>query len=98
MSYDVDAGKDWHNITSNLGKFFNDFGVYPPDWDGKPRREVADQIDLALQSISANRLETLKAEYDSPNGWGKVENGIKFLEKVRDSCRYELPEEVRVWW
>lgn len=96
MSYDVDAGKGWHNITYNLHQFFKDFDVYPPDWDGKPRAEVADRIDQALVSIRANRLEALKAEYDAPNGWGLVEHGIEFLEQVRDSCRYQLPEIVRV--
>lgn len=96
MSYDVDAGKDSHNITYNLARFFKDFDAYPPDWDGKPRTEVADKIDAALVSINANQLAALKAEYDSPNGWGLVEHGISFLENVRDSCRYVLPEIVRV--
>lgn len=98
MSYDVDAGTDWHNYTSNMRRFFSDFDVYPPDWDGVDRFEVADRIDKALESISANRIETLKAEYDAPNGFGHVETAIEFLEKVRDSCRREIPQKVSVSW
>lgn len=97
MSYDVDAGNGEFNYTSNMSRFFTDFGVYPPEWDGIHRHEVADRIDAALVSINANQLTSLKAEYDSPNGWGKVENAISFLQRVRDACRYEVPERVKVW-
>jgi hypothetical protein len=96
MSYDVDAGIDSHNYTSNMRQFFVDFGVYPPSWNGKDRNVVADEIDGALASIEANRLETLKAEYNAPNGWGDVETAIKFLRSVRNSCRREIPQTVHV--
>ena len=96
MSYVVQAGTDCHNYTYNLRRFFKDFGVYPPEWDGMDRYEVAEKIDAALESIEANRIETLKAEYDAPNGWGDVETAIDFLQSVRDSCRQEIPRKVRV--
>lgn len=98
MSYDVVVGPDWYNYTSNMSRFFRDFDVYPPDWDGRDRFEVADKIDHALESISVNRIETLKAEYDTPNDWGHMETAIEFLKKVRDSCRREIPQKVSVSW
>ena len=98
MSYDVNAGKDWVNYTSNMRRFFTDFDVYPPDWDGASRHEVADRIDAALVSINVNQMSTLKDEYDAPNGWGTVDTAIGFLTRVRDACRYELPEKVQVSW
>lgn len=96
MSYDLHVGKDWHNYTYNMWKFFQDFNVYPPDWDGKLRTEVGDQIDDALELIRLHNIDTLGEKYDAPNGWGSVQGAIKFLEAVRDSCRWQAPEIVRV--
>ncbi len=70
MSYDVYAGKDSHNITYNLARFFKDFDAYPPDWDGKPRGEVADRIDAALMNIRANQGATRKPHPRSPPRYG----------------------------
>lgn len=98
MSYDVEAGTADFNFTSNMRRFFTDFGVYPPSWDGVSRHEVADQIDTALASINTNSMSALKSEYDASNGWGKVEHAIGFLTRVRDACRYEIPEKVKVGW
>lgn len=96
MSYDVDAGMDWFNYTSNMRRFFTDFGAYPGDWHGRSRHEVADEIDVAIKQIEANDLNALKREYDASNGWGDVEGATQFLRDVRDACRYELPETVEV--
>ncbi|UOE45498.1 hypothetical protein [Agromyces larvae] len=96
MSFDVQAGLDWHNYTSNMHRFFRDFDAYPPDWDGMDRYEVAERIDAALTMIESNDLGALKAEYDAPNGWGSVETAIGFLRSVRDSCRQVVPKRVRV--
>lgn len=96
MSYDVHAGFRDHNITFNLYQFFKDFNAYPYDWDGRGRFEVANAIDEALQDIESRDLQELKSQYDASNRWGQVEHGIKFLKAVRDSCRAEIPEIVRV--
>src|SRR5690606_6545517 len=98
MSYDINAAGKWFNYTSNMHRFFIELGVYPPDFNGLTRYEVADRIDRALEFINANQMETLRTEYDSENGWGSVPSAVKFLEEVRDACRYEIPERVEVSW
>ena len=98
MSYDIEAGSDWHNYTSSMSQFFKDFDAYPPDWDGMERHAVADKIDAALVNINMNDLATLKSEYDADNGWGSVETAIRFLSGVRASCRAEIPTKVKVSW
>ena len=94
MSYDVEVMGEWFNYTSNMRAFFIDFDVYPQDWDGLHRAVVADRIRTGLQNIRANRLETLATEYNSPNGWGKVENAIPWLESVLAACEKEPPSEI----
>lgn len=98
MSYDVDAGGDCHNITSNLHQFFKDFDAYPPSWHGRPREEVAAEITTALKMIESNDLATLKVKYDSPNGWGEVEHAVTWLMRVKSSCLKEIPDLVEVSW
>lgn len=91
MSYDITVLDEEFNYTSNMGRFFMDFGVYPPDWTGKPRAAVGASIRSALESIRANRIETLKTEYDAPNGWGSAETAIDFLERVAAACEKPRP-------
>lgn len=96
MSYDVQAGGDWHNYTYNLSAFFTDFGAQPSHWDGRDRFEVADEIDEALRLIAAEDLPRLRRKYTPENGWGSVDGAIQWLGQVRDSCRYEPPRTVTV--
>lgn len=96
MSYDVTAGGEWFNYTSNMHRFFKDFGAYPGDWEGRSRYEVADELDVAIKQIQSNDLDALKREYDAPNEWGEVGSATQFLRKVRDACRRELPVNVEV--
>lgn len=96
MSYDITAGGKWFNYTSNMHRFFTDFGAYPGDWEGQNRYEVADKLDVAIKQIESNDLDALKREYDAPNGWGEVGSATQFLREVRDACRRELPDTVEV--
>lgn len=98
MSYDVYIGHEWANYTSNMGQFFRDFGVYPPDWKGRPRREVALEINAALIKIVEIPTPELAEKYDAPNGWGDVESAIQFLIKIRDAGLAPIPETVEVSW
>lgn len=99
MSYDIDVSNEEFNYTVNMRQFFVDFDVFPKDWDGVHRDEVAAQIDHALKLIGMHDIELLKEAYDSPNGWGKVENAITFLRKVRAACVREMhdPNYAYVW-
>jgi hypothetical protein len=97
MSYDVSAGGESVNFTSNLGPFLDRFGTHPRTWQEQPRAEVATRIDTALAEIRSYSLADLKERYDPTNGWGDVEGAIRFLETVRDLCRREIPDAVEVW-
>ena len=98
MSYDVTVGADSLNYTSNMRRFFADFGVYPPDWHGRNRHAVGREITAALAKIERADRDALRAEYDAANGWGRVDTAIGFLRKVRNECVRELPDDVKVWW
>lgn len=98
MSYDVYIGTADLNITSNMARFFRDFGVYPPDWDGRNRKQVAAEIDAALEKISACDPDELAAEYDDPNGWGSAPIAVEWLQRVAAEGHYEMPDTVQVSW
>jgi hypothetical protein len=98
MSYDVTAGGEWFNITSNMRDFFKRFDVYPPDWHEKTRAEVAATIDRALDEIRSLDIEDLQAEFDASNGWGNVPTTVDWLRRVRDACVAEIPDTVEVSW
>ena len=49
MSYDVSAGNREENYTSNMSRFFTDFGAWPGGWAGRDRKEVGREIGQALR-------------------------------------------------
>lgn len=98
MSYDVAAGNREENYTSNMRRFFTDFGAYPGDWAARDRKEVGREIGQALRRIAREDWDRLHAEYDAPDGWGDVESATRFLIRVWAGCFYEVPETVEVWW
>lgn len=98
MSYDVSIGSEGFNYTSNMAQFFRDFGVYPPDWKGRSRAEVAAEINAALLRIMEIPTAELAEDYDAPNGWGDVTSAIEFLTKVRDAGLAIIPNTVEVSW
>ncbi len=98
MSYDISIGQGWHNYTSNMAAFFRDFGVYPPDWNGMKRSEVAKSIEAGLEKISQHEIADLASKYDAPNGWGSVETAVGFLRSVLVDANAVMPEVVEVSW
>jgi hypothetical protein len=98
VSYDVIAAGEDLNYTANMREFFKDFGVYPPDFDGKTRYQVADMIDDALKDIQSRDPQELATKYNAENGWGSVRSAVEWLKRVRMACRKELPMKVQVFW
>jgi len=94
MSYDVTVMGEDFNCTSNMGRFFDDFDAYPPDWDGMHRADVAERIERAIARIESTSLEDLKSRYDAPSGWGKVENAVEMLKAVHAACVKPAPSEI----
>jgi hypothetical protein len=79
------------NITHNLGPMANEAGIYTALW--RPE-EVKDNVVAAdLIPILETGLAELKADpahfktFDSPNGWGKYEHFVPFVEEVLQACR-----------
>jgi len=90
MSYDVYAdcpccektAIELGNYTSNMYRFFKDFGVYPRDFDGITapalRTLLKSGMDNILVEIRKDRA-ALSAKYNAPNGWGEVQSAIDWL-------------------
>jgi hypothetical protein len=98
VSYDVTVAGEWFNYTSNMYEFFKDFDVYPPNWHGIDRHDLADKIDAALVKVAAEPIGDMREKYDAPNGWGDVESAVEWLTKVRDAARVEITDKVGVSW
>lgn len=98
MSYDIDVYGESRNYTSNMAQFFRDFNVYPPNWDGKNRDQVAAEISNGLADIYSWPMSILKLKYDAPNGWGDVASAITLLEDIHRFCTMKHDETVEVSW
>lgn len=96
----ISAGDDddgevyWANITHNLGQMASAAGIYEHLW--RPEElgiaKAAGLIDplqngLALLESDPERFK----QYDSPNGWGRYENLVRFVRNYLDACK-EYPE------
>lgn len=99
MSYDVTVGTKEFNYPSNMGQFFEEFGVHPSNMHGAPPHRVAYRISLALRSISLYDFDALRKSYDLPSGWGDVEGATRFLMEIYMACITEPDvDEVVVSW
>ena len=97
MSYDVTVGGEWFNYTSNMSKFFRDFDVYPPDWDGIRRYALSHTLKHGLANINSFDRAALAKKYDAENGWGSVDSAIDWLERIYEASVKEL-DIVEVSW
>lgn len=78
------------NITHNLNKMAMEAAIYEPLW--RPEEVWADAraADLepllreAIPEIIRNRDEY--AEFDAPNGWGTIDDFIRFIREVHSAC------------
>lgn len=87
------------NITHNLGRMAEAAGIYKHLW--RP-----EEIDISLAGDLIAPLErglaALKADperfrqFDAPNGWGKYEHFVPFVEKYLDACRENPDATVNV--
>lgn len=82
------------NITHNLGRMAEAAGIYKHLW--RPE-EIGITLAGDLIAPLEAGLALLKAEpdrfreYDAPNGWGKYEHFVPFVERYLDACR-ESPD------
>ncbi len=87
------------NITHNLGKMAVQCGAYEALW--RPE-EINVKFAKDLIPLLTSALEKLKAEpdkykkFDAPNGWGKYENFVEFVDEYLQACKNFPEAEVRV--
>ena len=87
------------NITHNLNDMADAAGIYMHLW--RPE-EIG--ITHACQLIKPleEGLAKMKAapdkyrKYDSPNGWGKYENFVPWIERYIEACKQDPDAEVSV--
>lgn len=78
------------NITHNLNKMATEACIYEPLWRPEevwPDARAADLEPLlreAIPEIIRNRWEY--AKFDAPNGWGTVDDFIRFIREVHSAC------------
>jgi len=97
MSYDVTVS-DWFNYTSNMAPFFEHFIGRPlKELDGMAAPEADQHLTIALVRIAQTTFADLQ-EFDAANGWGTWDTAAKFLREIRDDCRRNPEEIVRVSW
>lgn len=84
----------WANITHNLGRMAAAAGIYKELW--RPEEIGITKASQLIEPLSAG-LDRLKAKpdrfrlFDAPNGWGRYEHFVPFVEQYLAACR-ENPE------
>ena len=80
----------WANITHNLGKMADKAGIYKALW----RPEEIDAVFACdIIEIVERGLTDLKDDpayfkkFDSPNGWGKYDHFVPFVEKYLEALK-----------
>lgn len=89
----------WANITHNLNNMAEAAGIYKHLW-----RPAEIGITHASQLIEPleDGLAKMKAdpnkyrEYDSPNGWGKYDDFVPWIERYIEACKQDPDAEVSV--
>jgi hypothetical protein len=88
------------NITHNLNKMAEAAGIYQCLW--RPE-EVGITEAHQLIPLLEKGLADLKArpeyfeKFNAPNGWGKYENFVPWVEEYLNACREHPDAKVSVW-
>lgn len=87
------------NITHNLGEMADAAGIYKACW--RPEEIGAVKAAQIIEPLKAG-LEKLAADperfkkLDSPNGWGRYENLVRFSENYLAACIANPDAEIEV--
>lgn len=78
------------NTTHNHNRLADALGVYTLLWnkDGKTdvkAAELIEPLEKACEELKRNMKDY--RQYDAPNGWGKCEDFLRFMEDVLNCCR-----------
>ena len=88
------------NITHNLGKMAEAAGIYqcmwrPEELNITKAQDLIVPLALGLSKLKSNPDEF--RQYDSPNGWGKYENLVNFVEQYLQACIANPDANVSAW-
>ncbi len=93
LSYEVEPGETSTvydaNITHNLGGMADAAGIYQALW--RPEEVGITQAGQLIEPLMAG-LEKLRADpahfaqFNAPNGWGRYEHFVPFVEKYLEAC------------
>jgi len=76
------------NITHNLTDMAYAAGIYQALWRGGQYEKAEDIIQILEDGLHKLKLHPEKyKKYDSPNGWGKYEHFVPFVEDVLNACK-----------
>jgi hypothetical protein len=87
------------NITHNLAPMAKEAGIYWPLW--RPD-EIGIKVAKDLIPFLKAGLKVLKDKpehfksFDAPNGWGKHEHFVPWVERYLEACRDHPTAEIRV--
>lgn len=89
----------WANITHNLGAMAEAAGIYKHLW--RPEevgvKTAADLIGPLCDGLAALKADPVKfSMHNAPNGWGKYEHFVPFVEKLLEACRANPDASFRV--
>ena len=78
------------NITHNLNKMAKEAGIYqhlwrPEELEIVTAAQAIPRLELGLETLLSDP-ERFKA-FDSPNGWGRYENFLTFVQGYLQACR-----------
>jgi len=88
------------NITHNLNKMAMEAGIYQALW--RPEEIGITRAEQLIEPLSVG-LEKLKSDpehyrtFNAPNGWGKYEHLVNFVESYLEACKTDPDAEVSVW-
>lgn len=88
------------NITHNLAKMAEAAGIYqhlwrPSELNITKAQDLIIPLALGLAKLRANPAEY--QQYNAPNGWGKYEHLVSFVEQYMQACMNNPDAEVSAW-
>lgn len=87
------------NITHNLGEMAEAAGIYHALWRPEEIRittayQLIEPLEYGLNKLRDN--PTYYRKYNAPNGWGKYEHLVEFVEKYLAACKRYPTATIRV--
>jgi hypothetical protein len=86
------------NITHNLGRMAEAAGIYKCLW--RPEElgitRASELVELLEQGLATLKAQPEKfRQHDAPNGWGRYDHLVRFVEHYLEACRANPDAEVR---